>query len=1026
MREHAFGLLVIIPLLVESLPAQVQEPMPSELFDTMHWRSIGPARGGRASAVTGVRGDRDTYYMGASGGGVWKTSDAGRTWQNVSDGFFGGSIGSVAVSESDPNVVYAGGGEKTVRGNVASGQGAWRSTDAGKTWTSIGLPESRHIPRIRVHPKNPDLVYAAVLGHISGPNPERGVYRSQDGGENWERVLFANENAGAVDLILDPINPRIIYASTWRIVRTPFSLESGGEGSDLWKSTDSGNTWTRITHNSGLPPGTNGIIGIAVSPARHERVWAIIENEDGGVFRSEDGGDTWTLVNSDRNLRQRAWYYSRIYADPKDSEVVYVLNVNFHRSNDGGRNFNTTISVPHGDNHDLWIDPDDPRRMAESNDGGACISFNGGQWWSSEDSQPTAQFYRVTTDNHFPYRIYGAQQDNSTVRIGSRDGEWEPTAGGESGFIAPNPLDPDIVYGGSYGGSLSRINHRTGESRSINVWPENPMGWGGAELKHRFQWNYPIFFSPHDPSVLYTSSQYLCRSTNEGQSWEVISPDLTTNDKRRQGPSGGPITKDNTGVEIYCTVFAAAESHLEKGLLWTGSDDGLIHVSRDDGQTWTNVTPAGMPEWMQINSIEIHPKRQGGLYVAGTRYKSDDFSPYLYKTLDYGKTWTKITAGIDEQHFTRVIRADPLRDGLLYAGTEWGMYISFDDGARWQQLRLNLPIVPVTDLAVNEGDLIAATQGRSFWILDNLDHIRQFDPRIPTARVQLFSPEVTYRISGGGGEAEGPASGVVVRFWLSEEVLENDEAVALELLEDDGSLLYRYSNKPADGDRSLSVAKGMNRLEWDRSYEGALRIPGMILWSGNLSGPTAVPGRYQARLTVGADSQITPFTIRKDPRTEATQEDIEAQFAFISQVRDKLTETHEAILRTRDIRIQVDAVLAKATESDETKPLLNMGDDLKRRTTEIEESLYQTKSKSAQDPLNFPIKLNNKLAAVSGNVNRGDYRPTDQAVAVADAITEKINLQLANLHDLEGNELKAFNDLATRLQIQHVLPKKKK
>jgi photosystem II stability/assembly factor-like uncharacterized protein len=1027
------SLLFAFPL---DLTAQQSQAMPDTLFETMEWRSVGPFRGGRSAACTGVSGDRDTYYFGACGGGVWKTTDAGRTWKNVSDGFFGGSIGAVTVSDSDPNVIYVGGGEVTVRGNVASGDGMWKSTDAGKTWKSIGLKGSRHIPRIRVHPKNSDLVYAAVLGHLSGPSEDRGVYRSKDGGKTWDKVLFSNPHAGACDLVMDPTNPRILYASTWRVIRTPYSLESGGEGSDLWKSTDSGDTWKKITGNKGLPKGTTGIIGIAVSPIRHERVWAIIENDKGGIFRSEDGGDTWSKINSERKLRQRAWYYSRIYADTADVDVCYVVNVGFHRSKDGGKTF-TSIRVPHGDNHDLWIDPQDSQRMIEANDGGANVSFNAGASWSAQNNQPTAQFYRVTTDNHFPYRIYGAQQDNSTVRIASRtdsrrgigERDWEPTAGGESGHIAPHPINPDIVYGGSYGGYLSRRNHRTGENRNVNVWPNNPLGWGAETLEHRFQWNFPIFFSPHDPKVLYSASQHLCRSTDEGQSWQVISKDLTTNDKSRQAPSGGPITKDNTGVEIYCTIFAAAESPLERGVLWCGSDDGLVHVSRDNATSWQNVTPKNLPEWMQINSLEIHPTRKGGVYIAGTRYKLDDMKPYLYRTLDYGQSWTKITKGISKSHFTRVVRADPKRQGLLYAGTEWGLYVSFNDGAQWQPMQLNLPIVSVTDIAVKEGDLIAATQGRAFWVLDNLDHIRQLAAEIAGKDLHLFKPEPTYRMGGGGGgngTGKNPASGVEIRFHVSQKLLDAKTVVALELRDNDGTLIHRYATDSTKKGKKLTVKAGINRFEWNRRYEGALEVPGMILWSANLSGPSAVPGTYQAQLVAGSKTLKTTFLIRKDPRTEASIQDIQSQFTFLTDIRDKLTETHKGILRIRDIRSQVEATLQKVEKADNTEALLSLGKDLKVTVTDIEEHLYQTKSKSRQDPLNFPIKLNNKLGHVSSTVARGDYRPTEQAVAVASKLTTAINTHLHRLRDLEANELKTFNDLASKMKVRHVQPKIRK
>ena len=696
------------------------------IYNAAKWRLVGPFRGGRASGVTGVPGKPNLFYMAATGGGVWRTKDGGQTWENISDGFFGGSVGAIQVAESDPNVIYAGGGEKTVRGNVSYGYGIWKTVDAGKTWEHIGLPDSRHVGRIRIHPKNPDLVYAAVMGDLYKSSEERGVYRSKDGGKTWERILFANADAGAVDLVMDPNNSRVLYASTWRIRRTPYSLESGGEGSGIWKSTDGGDNWTNIMDAKGLPEGPIGIIGLAVSPVNSERVFAIIEADNGGVYRSDNAGESWSLVNSSRSLRQRAWYYSRIYADTQDENIVYVMNVNYHKSTDGGRRFKSS-NAPHGDHHDLWIAPEDNQRMIIADDGGAQVSFDGGENWSTYGNQPTAQFYRVTTDNSFPYRIYAAQQNNSTVSIKHRtsgfsigERDWEPTAGGESAHIAVDPQNNDIVYGGSYGGFLTRVDHGTEQTQGINVYPDNPMGYGAEGMKYRFQWNFPIYFSPHDPNKLYTLSNHVHVSTNGGRSWELASPDLTRNDPEKLKSSGGPITQDNTGVEYYCTLFAGVESPYEEGLHWVGSDDGLIHVSKDGGDNWENVTPKGMPEWMMINSIDADPFNKGGAFVAGTRYKLGDYQPYLYHTKDYGKTWKLIVNGIPNDHFTRVVRADPKRAGLLYAGTETGMYISFDNGANWQPFQLNLPIVPITDLTIKNDNLIAATQGRSLWISDDL------------------------------------------------------------------------------------------------------------------------------------------------------------------------------------------------------------------------------------------------------------------------------------------------------------------
>jgi photosystem II stability/assembly factor-like uncharacterized protein len=793
-------------------PASGFEP---ERWKALRWREIGPYRGGRSAAVAGVPGNRATYYFGSAGGGVWKSTDAGRSWHSVSDGSFGGSIGAIAVAAWDPNVVYAGTGEETVRGNVSEGDGMWKSTDAGKTWKRGGLADSRHITRIRVHPRNPDLVYAAVLGHLFGPSSERGVYRSTDGGASWKRVLYVDDHTGAVDLAMDPVNPRVLYAGMWRVRRTPYSLEGGGPGCGLWKSTDGGDSWTDLSKSSGLPKGTLGIVGVTVSPTDPDSVYAFVEAEGGGVFRSKDGGKTWKRTSDDHELTQRAWYYGRIFADPADAESVYVVNVFFLRSKDGGKTWKP-IHVPHGDNHDLWIDPADPRRMIESNDGGANVSEDGGLTWTAQDNQPTAQIYRVSTDNHFPYRIYGAQQDNSALRISSRpeggfDSRWrqyEPTAGGESGYVLADPRNPEVVYGGSYGGFLMRVNHATGELRDVNAWPDNPMGAAAADLRYRFQWNFPLALSPHDPRVLYAGANVLFKSADEGQSWTAISPDLTRDDKSKQGASGGPITKDNTSVEYYDTIFTVAESPVAAGVLWVGSDDGLLHLSRDGGAHWQDVTPAGLPAWSQINSIEPSPLDAGAAYFAATLYKTDDDRPYLYKTADYGRHWTRIDDGIGRTHFTRVVRADPARRGLLYAGTQGGVYVSFDDGGRWQPLQLNLPLVPVTDLTVKEGDLVAATEGRGFWVLDDLQPLRELaaDPKLGAAPVHLFTPRPAYRVSGFGGDGgdsdaePNPTSGAVIDYYLRDEPAAGQPPLEIDILDREGKVIHRYTAaKPGTG-----------------------------------------------------------------------------------------------------------------------------------------------------------------------------------------------------------------------------------
>ncbi|HSK72099.1 MAG TPA: hypothetical protein VK892_10420, partial [Pyrinomonadaceae bacterium] len=689
-------------------PAISPTPKTEDPLKQFQYRLIGPFRGGRVTAVAGIPSQPDVYYFGATGGGVWKTTDGGVNWFPVSDEYFKtGSVGAVEISESDPNVVYVGMGESPVRGNVSHGDGVYKSTDGGKTWKHIGLSDTRQIGRVRVHPKNPDLVYVAALGHLWGSNNERGVFRSKDGGKTWQKVLYRNENTGAVDLILDPTNPNTIYAGFWQVQRKPWTLISGGEGSTLYKSTDGGDTWTELKNNKGLPTGIWGKVGVTVSPVNSNRVWAIIEAKDGGLYRSDDAGENWTRVSDSAAIRQRPWYYTRVYADTQNADTVYITNVQFHKSTDGGRNF-TTIGVPHADNHDLWIAPDNNQRMINGNDGGANVSFNGGRTWTEQD-QATAQFYRVTVDQDFPYNVYGAQQDNSTVKIPSRTADfginethWYDVGGGESGWIAPHPENSDIVFAGSYGGYLTRYDHRTKQVRTVNVYPENPMGAGAETMKYRFQWNYPILFSPHKINgvyPLYTAGNILFRSMDEGQSWQAISPDLTRNDKSKQGDSGGPITRDNTSVEYYDTIFTVAESPIQQGVIWTGSDDGLVYVTRDGGKNWENVTPKNMPEWIQINSIEASPIDAGTAYFAATMYKWDDYKPYIYKTTDYGKTWKKIVSGIPNDAFTRVVRADPNRRGFLYAGTETGMYYSANDGESWQSLQLNLPVVPITDLA---------------------------------------------------------------------------------------------------------------------------------------------------------------------------------------------------------------------------------------------------------------------------------------------------------------------------------------
>ncbi|NQZ43104.1 MAG: glycosyl hydrolase [Flavobacteriaceae bacterium] len=1013
---------------------QASPTVPSELYSSLEYRLVGPFRGGRSAAVTGVPGQPNLFYFGATGGGVWKTLDGGRTWKNISDGYFGGSIGAVEVAKSDPNVIYVGGGEKTLRGNVSSGYGIWKTEDGGKTWNQARLAKSRHVPRIRVHPTDYNTVYAAVLGNIYKPTKERGVYKSTDGGKSWKQVLFVNDQSGAVDLTFDPNNPRILYASTWRAQRTPYSLSSGGDGSALWKSTDSGETWSEISKNEGFPKDTLGIIGVSVSPVNSERVFAIVENkEKGGLYRSDDGGKKWTQVNSERKLRQRAWYYTRVYADTEDEDVVYVLNVRYHKSTDGGKSFNT-FNAPHGDHHDLWIAPENSQRMIIGDDGGAQVSYDGGETWSTYYNQPTAQFYRVTTDNAFPYRIYVAQQDNSTVRINHRsDGfgigedDWEPTAGGESAHIAIDPTNNDIVYGGSYGGFLTRVNHDKGTVRGINVWPDNPMGYGAEGMKYRFQWNFPIIFSKHDPKKLYTFSNHVHLSTNEGQSWELLSDDLTRNDPDKLVSSGGPITQDNTGVEYYCTIFAAQESPLKEGLLWVGSDDGLVHVTQNGGQTWENITPTGMPEWMMINSIEPSAFDEGTCYVAGTRYKLGDFKPYLYKTTDYGKTWSKITNGIEGEHFTRVLREDPKRKGLLYAGTETGMYISFNDGALWEKFQLNLPIVPITDLALKQNNLVVATQGRSVWVIDDLTVLHQLAASDKGTAMKLFAPKDSYRTKGRARSKERPsltegqnhASGVLTHFYLKAYDKKND-TVQLTYLSRSGDTLATFSTKAKDKKKLLKVDQGGNTHNWDTRGKGAERLKGMILWWANLNGAKAVPGDYRVSLNVNGSVATENFKILPDPRAEVSVADMQKQFDFITSINETVDKAHQSIKKIRKINANLDAFTKQYQDDEAVKELVEKAKKMKEGFGEVEKALYQTKNRSNQDPLNFPIRLTNKLAHLNSLVSIDDFPPTEQDVAVKNEMTQKINTQLATFDRLVDEEMKAFNDSFNSLGLDYL------
>ncbi len=1017
---------------IASTSASVVSNVDSTLFSKIKFRQIGPFRGGRSAAVAGSYKNKMNFYFGSTGGGVWKTNDGGSNWKNISDKYFGGTIGSVAVAQSNENILYVGEGENTMRGNVAEGLGGiWRSDDAGRTWKNLGLKEGRHITRIIIHPQDPNTVWVGVMGHLFGPNEERGVFKTIDGGKTWKKTLFANTQTGCSDLVMEPGNPTVFYAGMWHVIRTPYSMESGGEGSGIYKSEDGGETWKNISTNKGFPKGVWGIVGVAIAPSNTEKIYAILENAAGGLFVSNDGGESWTLTSSDNNIRQRAWYYTKVYVDPKNENLVYCPNVEFMRSRDGGRTF-TSVNTPHGDHHDLWIDPEDGNRMIVADDGGAQVSYDAANNWSSLMNQPTAQIYRVSTDNAYPYNILGAQQDNGTFRIKSRttgagitERDWEGTAGSESGYVVADPSNPDIVYGGNYGGYLSRLDHKTGENRAINVWPDNPMGAGADVLKYRFQWNFPFFFSPHNPKRLYAGGNHLFVTENEGQSWETISPDLTTNDKSKQASSGGPITKDNTSVEYYCTIFTGAESALEKDLLWIGSDDGVLSMSKDAGKNWENVTPPAAGKWMMWNCIETDPFKKGTAYVVGTKYKLDDFTPYLFKTEDYGKTWTTITNGINKMHFTRALRADHKRAGLLYVGTEYGLYISYDFGSSWKPFQLNLPIVPITDLTIKENDLIVATQGRAFWVLDDLTVMQQKDAAGIEKPLHVFTVNDTYRSEGGGRRRRGggvvlqnigenPMSGVIFNYHLKNA---NDSSkVSITIFDKQQKIIKTFNTKSKEAADKLEVNDGLNQFAWDQNYPEGEKTDGMILWNGGIGSTKAAPGKYNARFRYGKDSVDVPFVIKSNPNYKSTEADYDAKVVYLLQVRDKFNEAQKAIKNVRSIRNQINDFNAKLDTSG-NKELKQMGDSINKQLTAIEEKLYQTKSKSGQDVLNFPIRLNDKLAGLYGVASSGQNAPSKQAIETLADLGAQVDEQTTKLKKLMEVDLKAYNKMINEKQV---------
>jgi photosystem II stability/assembly factor-like uncharacterized protein len=991
-------------------PAADGARIDTALLSGLRWRNIGPNRGGRSIAVAGSAARPLEYYFGATGGGVWKTTDAGTTWRPAGDEHLkSSSVGAVAVAESQPDIVWAGMGEVQLRGNVIQGEGVYKSTDAGKTWTHMGLADTQAIGRIRIHPARPDTVYVAALGHTYGPNKERGVFRTTDGGATWKHVLYRNERSGAVDLCLDPSNPSILYATLWEVFRTPHSLSSGGPGSGLFKSVDGGDTWTELTHNPGLPQGVIGKIGVAPAPGGSGRVFAIVEAENGGIFMSDDGGGNWTKVNDERRFRQRAFYYTRIYADPHDRNVVYVLNTGFYRSADAGKTWRT-IRVPHGDNHDLWIAANEPRRMINGNDGGANVSFNGGETWTDQD-YPTAQMYHVTTTAHVPYHVCGAQQDNSTacVPVDGNGSAFYDVGGGESGYIASDPRNPDVFFAGSYGGLLTRYDRRTGATRTVTIWPENPMGHSSKDIRERFQWTFPIVFSPTEPGVLFAASQHLWRTTTEGQSWERVSPDLTRADPSTMGPSGGPITLDQTGVETYATVFTVAPSPREAGTIWTGSDDGVVSVTRDGGRNWARVTPPDLPEFARISLIDASLHAPGTAYVAANRYQRGDRAPYFYRTEDYGRTWKKIVTGIPAGDFARAIREDRERQGLLYAGTEHGFHVSFDNGEHWQALRLNLPVTPVHDIAVTATDVVIATHGRSFFVLESVGVLRQLSPSIAAAPVHLFTPQAVVR---------SVSRGAAIDYYLRDGV----EKATLEILDVAGRVVRTFTgtpepakkpeaapveDEPRQAEPAVGVKKGMNRFVWDMRHEGPSTFPKMILWAAATRGPRALPGSYSVRLTVGGTVQTQPFQVLPHPLLRVSPDDLREQFRLAAEIRDRVTQANNAVIRIRDLKAQI----ADRQERAKQPKVTAAAEPLTAALTAVEGEIYQYRNQSSQDPLNYPIKLNNKLAALMGVVDNGDGRPTEQSYAVFKDLSARLDAELARLDALTKTELAAFNKL---------------
>ena len=1009
-RSRSLSLCVLLLCLTAAFAVAQDTP---EFAPALRWRSIGPDRGGRATAVAGLPNDPMVYYMGATGGGVWKTVNAGIAWTPVSDRYFKtGSVGSIAVSESDPNTVYVGMGEACLRSNISHGDGVYKSTDAGRTWQNIGLRGTSQIGRVWVDPRDANLIYVAAVGRPYGANPERGLFRSRDGGKTWEKILFVDDKTGAVDLAVDPRDTRIMYAATWQVLRRPWDIYEFGPGSGIYKTTDGGDHWQKLTN--GLPKSEMGKIGLAVSPVDPQRIWATIGGDEGGVYRSDDAGRTWQLIDGSFAMHSRQYYYAHIFADPQERDTVYTFSSKgFYKSTDGGKNWGQ-VRTPHGDYHGLWIDPKNNQRMANANDGGATVTFDGGRSWTSEDNQATAQFYTVRTDNEVPYHVFGAQQDNTTVMVSSAGrpdaNPITEVGGGESGYVVPDPRDANIVYAGAYWGLLTRYDRRTGLARNITVWPDYPGGRTGAEQKYRFQWTYPIAISPADPGTVYVAGNVVFKSTDGGQSWVPISPDLTRNDKQHE--NGGRLE------DVYDTVFSLAPSPLDKNLIWAGSDDGLIHLTRDGGKKWSNVTPPAIEPWTRINIIEASAHDPATAYVAANRYQMDDFRPYIYRTHDFGKTWTAIVAGIPADTFARTVRQDPVNPKLLYAGTETGVYVSFDDGDHWRSLQLNLPIVPVTDLTLKDGDLIASTQGRAFWILDDVAPLEQGNDAT-SASFHLYKPRPAYRLARGRGFGPpAPNEGAIVDYSLPDSP---GQTVKIDFLDSSGQLIKSFTSgahaESSRGQRGrfgasmgrgeeVSTKAGLDRFVWDMRYADAEGIDGgTYLFGGSLRGPEIAPGQYTVRVTVGGQTQTKPLEVRSDPRVPTTVQEYQQQVAFLLEVRDKLSAANQAINRLLKARSDVATALKDTSlDSSATATARKLSQELDSELSE----LYEPRFTGFDDQtLIYPLKLNNRIAALQSYVG-GDYPPTEQARAVLQELSGQLDRVLNGVKVTLERDLPAF------------------